>query len=173
MEHDRVRKASPEEENKKIDENILKNLIYYKYNPSEIPSRLEELEKETDMERALESNASVFAMTGVLFSLFFGKRWLLLPTVVTGFLFQHARQGWCPPLPIFRKLGYRTRKEIETEKHALKILNGDYDDISSGKENDPEDTLQKVKGSSEIGSGMPIIPTEPPRNRSRMRKQES
>jgi hypothetical protein len=172
MQYDKVRKVTPEEENKKIEEGILKSLVYYKYNTSAIPERLEELEKETDIEKALEANASALSLTGVVFSVLFGKKWLMVPAVVTGFLLQHAIQGWCPPLTIFRKMGYRTRKEIETEKHALKLINGDYDEVSSGEDNDPEDTLQKVKGSS-MDTDMPIIPTEPPR-RSRIRKpQES
>ena len=45
---------------------------------------------------------------------------------MTGFLFQHATQGWCPPVPLFRKLGVRTRSEIDREKYALKILRGDF-----------------------------------------------
>jgi hypothetical protein len=50
--------------------------------------------------------------------------------MVLGFFAQHAIQGWCPPLPLFRKLGYRTRKEIDKEKYALKLLRGDFDIVS-------------------------------------------
>lgn len=32
---------------------------------------------------------------------------------------QHALQGWCPPLPLFRKMGIRTRKEMDAEKYTL------------------------------------------------------
>jgi hypothetical protein len=28
-----------------------------------------------------------------------GRKWLILPGIVTAFLFQHAVQGWCPPVP--------------------------------------------------------------------------
>jgi hypothetical protein len=40
---------------------------------------------------------------------------------------QHTVQGWCPPVPLFRALGFRTRKEIEREKYTLKILRGDFE----------------------------------------------
>jgi hypothetical protein len=166
MQYDKVREVTPDEENKKIEEGILKNLVYYKVNPSEIPARIEELDKERDIEKALESNASVLALTGVVFSILFSKKWLLLPTVVTGYLLQHSIQGWCPPLAIFRKLGYRTRKEIETEKHALRLLNGDYDEISSGEEYDPGTTFEKVKGTGSIG-------LRKSRSRSRIRTQNT
>jgi len=34
---------------------------------------------------------------------------------------QHGLQGWCPPLPLLRRLGIRTRGEIDREKYALKV----------------------------------------------------
>ena len=53
---------------------------------------------------------------------------------MTGFLLQHALQGWCPPVPVFRRLGVRTTAEIDRERYALKALRGDfgrYDAISA------------------------------------------
>jgi hypothetical protein len=149
MQYDKVRKVSSDEDNERIEKDILKNLVFYQGKPEEIPMRLEELDKERDIEKALESNASILALSGVLFGMFFSKKWLLLPAVVTGFLFQHSVQGWCPPLTVLRKMGYRTRKEIETEKHSLKLLQGAYDEINSGEENNPEETIQIVKGAAE------------------------
>ena len=54
------------------------------------------------------------------------RKWFALPGVVAGFLLQHALQGWCPPLPIFRRLGVRTQSEIDHERYALKALRGDF-----------------------------------------------
>jgi hypothetical protein len=34
----------------------------------------------------------------------------------SGFLLQHALQGWCPPVPLLRQLGFRTSYEIEEER---------------------------------------------------------
>jgi hypothetical protein len=45
---------------------------------------------------------------------------------VTAFLLQHALQGWCPPVPVFRRLGVRTTAEIDRERYALKALRGDF-----------------------------------------------
>jgi hypothetical protein len=47
------------------------------------------------------------------------RRFIVLPAIVYGFFLQHAIQGWCPPLPVFRHLGVRTQAEIEREKAAL------------------------------------------------------
>ena len=35
-------------------------------------------------------------------------------------------QGWCPPVPVLRRLGVRTQGEIDEEKAALKALRGDF-----------------------------------------------
>jgi hypothetical protein len=55
-----------------------------------------------------------------------------VPAVVRTFLLQHAREGWCPPLPAFRRLGVRTRQEIDAEKYALEALHGDFADLAAG-----------------------------------------
>jgi hypothetical protein len=53
--------------------------------------------------------------------------------VISGFLLQHAIQGWCSPLPVFRRLGFRTSYEIEQERQALKALRGDFARLPSGR----------------------------------------
>jgi hypothetical protein len=98
---------------------------------SALTSRIGELEREWDMERTLQANAATLALIGVVLGVLRGRRWLLLPAMVMTFLLQHALQGWCPPLPLFRRLGVRTRREIDAEQHALKALRGDYDDLSA------------------------------------------
>lgn len=98
---------------------------------AEISGRIEELEREWDIERLLETNASVLAFSGVALAALYSKKWLIVPGIVTAFLFQHAVQGWCPPVPVFRRLGVRSRKEIEREKYALKVLRGDFEQIQN------------------------------------------
>jgi hypothetical protein len=91
-----------------------------------IDARIDELRAEWDIERTLEANAAAIALTGVILGVTVDRRWLLLPAVVTGFLLQHALQGWCPPLPLFRRLGVRTAAEIHEEMFALRVLRGDF-----------------------------------------------
>ena len=57
-----------------------------------------------------------------------------VPLVVGGFLLQHAVQGWCPPLPVFRRYGVRTQTEIDDERYALKALRGDFRGLPAGGE---------------------------------------
>lgn len=92
----------------------------------EIGERIEELRREWDIERVLEANAASIALLGIGLGTFVNRRWFALPAVVASFLLQHAVQGWCPPLPLFRKLGVRTAEEIHREILALKLMRGDF-----------------------------------------------
>ncbi len=124
---DRVRKHTAPEANRAIDEDLAHRLaLYARADPEAISRRIRELDREWDMERALEANAATFALGGTLLGTFVSRRWLLLPVMVTGFLLQHAVQGWCPPVAPLRRLGVRTRIEIEKERYALKALRGDF-----------------------------------------------
>jgi hypothetical protein len=96
------------------------------HDKARIDTRLRELDEEWDIERAIEANAATLAFLGVLLGLFAHPYWLALPALVTAFLFQHAVQGWCPPVPVLRRLGFRTAYEIEHERYALKAVRGDF-----------------------------------------------
>jgi len=124
---DRVRANTSAEVNRQIDrETDVHVRAYAQMGGEEIARRIHELDREWDMERILETNASALALTGVFFGLLGSKKWLIISGAVLAFLFQHASQGWCPPVPLLRRLGVRTRKEIDQEKYALKALRGDF-----------------------------------------------
>lgn len=117
---DRVREVTSEKINERIDGRIQDNIEFFaSQDKTRIETRINELEKEWDIERILELNASLFALSGIILAATVSKKWLLFPAVITAFLAQHAIQGWCPPIPLLRRLGVRTQKEIETERHAL------------------------------------------------------
>jgi hypothetical protein len=92
-------------------------------------SRLAQLDAEWDIERALQLNAPIVVLLGLALGQTLDRRFLLLPAAVFTFFAQHALQGWCPPLPIMRRLGIRTAREIERERYALKALRGDFDAV--------------------------------------------
>jgi hypothetical protein len=126
---ERVPLNTSEEINQRIARETNRRVNFYAANPIGIERRLRELDEEWDIERVLEANAASVAFAGTVLGATVHKRWLMLPVLVTGFLFQHAVQGWCPPVPILRRLGYRTPREIETERIALKALRGDFGKI--------------------------------------------
>ena len=94
-----------------------------------IDRRLRELDREWDIERALEANAASVTLLGTMLGSVVDRRWFVLPAIVGGFLLQHALQGWCPPVPVLRRLGFRTQSEIAEERYALKALRGDFRDL--------------------------------------------
>jgi hypothetical protein len=87
-----------------------------------VEARLEALKQEWDIERAIEANAAAIALVGVILGAFASPWFLILPALVCIFLLQHALQGWCPPVPILRRLGFRTQPEIEAERLALRRM---------------------------------------------------
>lgn len=95
-----------------------------------IERRLEELDAEWDIERVLEANAASVVLLGTCLGATVDRRFFAIPAVVGAFLLQHAIQGWCPPLPVFRRLGFRTAAEIARERYALKGLRGDFAELS-------------------------------------------
>ena len=101
---------------RQTDDNIAR---YRAAGPQSIQQRLSELDREWDIERAIEANASSLALVGLVLGAFVNRRFLVLPAAVAAFLLQHALQGWCPPVPVLRRLGFRTQSEIERERCAL------------------------------------------------------
>lgn len=119
---------------RRIEEDVAR---YAAAGPEAIDRRLEELDREWDIERTLEANAATVALIGLGLGTFVDRRFYLLPAAVAGFLLQHAVQGWCPPLPVFRRLGFRTASEIDEERYALKALRGDFRDVACDEGHDP------------------------------------
>jgi uncharacterized protein (TIGR01244 family) len=128
----RVAENTPDAINHRIAQEIDASIRWHAAHPEAIGRRLADLDREWDIERTLEANAATLALGGVLLGAFVDRRWLVLPAAVTAFLLQHAMQGWCPPLPLFRRLGIRTAAEIDRERYALKALRGDFAGVRAG-----------------------------------------
>jgi hypothetical protein len=125
--NERVPRHTAGEINRRLRERTLSDLErFVGAERSVIDARIAELTKEWDIERTLEANAATVAVLGIGLGVLVNRRWLWLPTLVGAFLLQHAIHGWCPPLPVFRRLGVRTAAEIHEEIFALKVLRGDF-----------------------------------------------
>ncbi len=130
----------PEAVNARPQRRTLENLERFDGADSQaIETRIAELKREWDMERALDLSAATLAIVGVGLGRFVHRRWLSLPMLIGGFLIQHAIQGWCPLVPVLRRLGRRTAIEIHEEITALKIMRGDFGSVS-----DPASALQQA-----------------------------
>ncbi len=131
LETSRVRRRSRFSANRRIDDAIETNIErYMNCPPFYLTKRIVELEREWSVERWLETNASTLALTGVVLAASGYRKALWLSGTVAGFLLLHGVSGWCPPLPLLRRLGVRTRSEIDVEKFALKYLRGDFEKLT-------------------------------------------
>lgn len=111
---------------------------------SVLAKQVRDLEREWDVERVLQANASTLVLLGVLLGVRVDRRFLLLPVTVLTFFGLHALQGWCPPIPIFRRRGIRTAREIERERYALKALRGDFDDVHERDDEKPSTRIRAI-----------------------------
>jgi len=139
----RVEMNTDQEINERIHRELEARVYYYAQRPSEIDNRLRELDQEWDIERVLETNAGIVSLLGLTLGAMRG-RWFLLPGVVAAFLVQHAVEGWCPPVPIFRRLGIRTTREINHERFALKALRGDFAGVSADGQQSPDERARRA-----------------------------
>ena len=128
---DRVRRNTAGSLNQQIDNRLKANIIKFADATSDdLTKRIRNLDCEWDIERYIEMNAPIFAGIGLVLGLLVSPYWFILSIFVLGFLFLHAVQGWCPPVPLFRWFGIRTQKEIELERQVLKHIRGDYGDLT-------------------------------------------
>jgi hypothetical protein len=145
--NDRVRVHTAERVNRQLDQNTRTCVETLAGSDHEqITKHLDELTREWDVERYLQMNASILALSGVLLGAAVNRKFLIIPAFVFSFFFQHAVQGWCPPVPVFRRLGIRTRREINREKYALKALRGDFDEVTASNNQSPAGVLGSSKG---------------------------
>jgi hypothetical protein len=129
----RVSAHTDPEVSQRIQEEIQQRAMFYANYPHRIPERLRQLDEEWDIERMLETGSATLSLAGLALGFLTGKkRYFLLPLAVQAFFLEHALEGWCPPLPVLRKLGFRTQYEIEQERHVL--LN-----LANGEEETPMD----------------------------------
>src|SRR4051812_14610570 len=124
---DRVRARTNPVINDRVDRDTVTRLRHHAGRGEDIERRLARLEGEWDIERVLELNAAAIGVLGVALAVARDRRWLVLPGAVLAFLALHAAEGWCPPVSVLRRLGVRTRAEIERERYAMKAMRGDFE----------------------------------------------
>ena len=109
------------------NQTIRKLNIFKSCNETDISERIRQLNQEWDTERVLEVNASMLIFLSSYLGIRISRMWFLVTGAVSVFMLWHALIGWCPPLPLIRKWGVRTEGEILSEKIALKIMRGDFE----------------------------------------------
>lgn len=126
---DRVRDHSAHAVNRRIEQRMEADVDHViRQGRDAIVRRLAELDREWDIDRVLMANFAVAGGVSYGAGLWRsrGRRaqaepsnWLYLVAAQFGFLLLHATVGWCPPAALWRRLGARTKSEIEVERALL------------------------------------------------------
>lgn len=124
---DRVRARTAREVLRRIDDDTVERLTRYAQAPdADVASRLHQLDREWDTDRAVELEAAASGLLGLALGVLVRPGLLLMPAVVATSLLAHALTGRYPLMPLFRRRGVRTAREIARERYALKALRGDF-----------------------------------------------
>jgi hypothetical protein len=124
-EHDGIREQTPDGVNRKIDLITRGAIAESEVSAWRIRARLGELDREWNVDRALMLNFAVVAgLSSSLAMRSLARRgsiggWGAMFFTQIGFLAYHAVKRWCPPMAVFRRLGFRSAKEIAAERCAL------------------------------------------------------
>ena len=119
-EFDRIRDETAPYVNERIDREAEGRIAFLKNQGHDaIIKRLAELEREWDVDRAVMANFAIVGGAAFTAGIKGRKGWLYFFSSQVAFLLLHAVKGWCPPTTVFRRLGFRSRQEIDAEKFAL------------------------------------------------------
>jgi hypothetical protein len=121
MFHDRVREHTAPHVIEQIDCTMLGRVhaLLDRDDRAAIVRRLAALDAEWDVDRALMANFAIVGGATFLLGQTQAKGWTYFFGAQLGFLFLHAVVGWCPPMVVFRRLGFRTQQEISYERRLL------------------------------------------------------
>ena len=123
----RVPASTPPQVNERIRAATCANIARYAGDRAAIARRLAELDREWDIERVTMLSATIDAWLTLALGVWRGRRWLVGGlALLGGATLAHTLVGQCPSLPLYRRLGVRTREEIDWERYALKALRGDF-----------------------------------------------
>lgn len=104
-------------------------LLHAQAGPEAVRQRIDELEREWDTDRVIEAEAAAMALVGLALGTIASRKLYAIPAFVAGMVLTHALTGFYPLLPVLRRLGVRTQKEIQRERFALKAMRGDFDQM--------------------------------------------
>lgn len=122
---DRVRAHTDDEVLRRIDDTTCNDLLDQVDAPAEsIERRLDQLDREWDVDRVVEAKAALTGLTGLALAASGRRSSLRLPLLAASGLLLFASRGRNLFQPLYRRAGIRSAREIENERHALLALSG-------------------------------------------------
>jgi len=129
LETDRVRRHTARSVLRRIDDDTVDHLVQVQKNPASAERRLAELDREWDVDRTAEAEAATMGLVGLALGVCVRPAFLAIPATVGAGVFLLGTLGTYPLLPLFRRLGIRTAREIQRERYAIKALRGDFEPV--------------------------------------------
>jgi hypothetical protein len=123
---DRARRHTSHSALQSIDQDTLEHLVDVQARPETARQRLDQLDAEWDLDRTVEAGAAMLGLAGLALGVFVRPAFLVVPAAIGAGVLLFATRGSHPMLPVFRRLGIRSAREIERERYAIKALRGDF-----------------------------------------------
>ncbi len=130
MDPDRARRHTASAVLARIDQDTRHHLSQAATDDADPTARLGALDREWDIDRAIEAEAAAVGLAGLALGVLADRRFLIIPGLVGLSVLWFAATGRYPMLPLLRAIGLRTSREILRERYALKALRGDFQDLS-------------------------------------------
>jgi hypothetical protein len=145
QETDRARRHTARSVLRRIDDDTVHHLAEVANDPAAAPRRLGELDREWDLDRTIEAEAATMGLLGLALGVFVRPGFLALPAMVGAGVFLFATRGVYPLLPIFRRAGVRTSREIQRERYAVKALRGDFAAMGAAEKESADPAAQPLR----------------------------
>ncbi|HUH85308.1 MAG TPA: hypothetical protein VLX85_11930 [Stellaceae bacterium] len=84
-----------------------------------VTARLRRLDRELDQERALLWGAAALGFSGAVLAIAVDRAFATLTAIAVVTVGQYALWGWSPAALLLARLGLRSSREIDGERHAL------------------------------------------------------
>lgn len=142
---DLVRENTSEEINRRIDHFTEENIRYYATQTEKVISRrINTLEKEWDVQKLVQAIDAGVGLGSIFLGVLGAKKWWFIATLAAASSGMHAMKGWSPGTIALRRMGFRTRQEIDREKYALKALRGDFEEMSTHEADKIDERIKAV-----------------------------
>jgi hypothetical protein len=116
-----------------IDRDTARSIHFYANRPTQLVSkRIEQLADEIPIETFVYRGGAALTIAGVTLLLLRRRKsaaWILA-IAVAALQLQYSYQGRNGLTDVLRRRGYRSRREIEAEKHSLEAIRGDFNAVA-------------------------------------------
>ncbi len=117
--YDRVRAHTATIVNERLDRCASESLQRAADDAEFARERIASLDREWELDRVILLAFAAAGAVALTLGLRRDRRWKFPLAAQIAFMLAHSLVGWCPPAALLRRIGFRTRQEIDAERAAL------------------------------------------------------